>query len=184
MLLLRRCIAFISATFELEMRWFNPFLIASTLSAILASALDNYTVPPGSPGYQFGNSSQIIQFDEHSLFINGSRTFIFSGEFHPWRIPVPELWSDILQKMKVCILTRNCLSLNSCYCRRPGALMLSLFTFIGAWSRGNKEISISTIIARWNFSTKSLCAKEFLFLRGQGCVQLLTSHDLCSHAQE
>ena len=98
---LQRCAVFLSAAFELDMRWFNAFLTASALSAAAVSALDGYVVPPGSPGYQFGNSSQIIQFDEHSLFINGTRTFIFSGEFHPWRIPVPELWSDILQKMKV-----------------------------------------------------------------------------------
>ena len=25
-----------------------------------------------------------------------------SGEFHPWRLPVPQLWSDVLQKMKAC----------------------------------------------------------------------------------
>jgi beta-galactosidase GanA len=32
--------------------------------------------------------------------IDGQRTFVWSGEFHPWRIPVPEVWQDILQKIK------------------------------------------------------------------------------------
>ncbi|KAI6778661.1 beta-galactosidase B-like protein [Emericellopsis cladophorae] len=33
-------------------------------------------------------------------FVNGERLFIFSGEFHPWRNPVPELWRDLLEKVK------------------------------------------------------------------------------------
>lgn len=98
MVQLHRCAAFLLDAFALDMKWFHSLLV---LSVAAVGALDGYTVPPGSPGYQFGNSSQIIQFDEHSLFINGTRTFIMSGEFHPWRIPVPELWSDVLQKMKV-----------------------------------------------------------------------------------
>ena len=33
---------------------------------------------------------------------------IFSGEFHPWRLPVPSLWIDVLQKIKA--LGFNCVS--------------------------------------------------------------------------
>jgi beta-galactosidase GanA len=32
--------------------------------------------------------------------INGTRLFVFSGEFHPFRLPVPSLWLDIFQKIK------------------------------------------------------------------------------------
>ena len=32
--------------------------------------------------------------------VNGKRLFIFSGEFHPWRFPVPGLWRDLLEKVK------------------------------------------------------------------------------------
>lgn len=81
------------------MKWFKALLLASSLTMVLG--LDGYTVPPGSPGFQHGNSSMAVQFDSHSLFIDGKRLFVLSGEFHPWRLPVPELWSDILQKMKV-----------------------------------------------------------------------------------
>jgi hypothetical protein len=42
----------------------------------------------------------IVTWDEHSLFINGQRLMIFSGEFHPFRLPVPSLWSDIFEKVK------------------------------------------------------------------------------------
>ena len=42
----------------------------------------------------------IVTWDEHSLFINGERLMIFSGEFHPFRLPVPSLWLDVFQKIK------------------------------------------------------------------------------------
>ncbi|OIW30547.1 glycoside hydrolase family 35 protein [Coniochaeta ligniaria NRRL 30616] len=42
----------------------------------------------------------IVTWDEHSLFINGERVMIFSGEFHPYRLPVPSLWTDVLEKVK------------------------------------------------------------------------------------
>jgi hypothetical protein len=41
-----------------------------------------------------------VTYDEHSLLVHGQRIFIFSGEFHPFRLPVPDLWLDILQKIK------------------------------------------------------------------------------------
>lgn len=42
----------------------------------------------------------IVTFDNSSLFINGERLMIFSGEVHPFRLPVPSLWLDIFQKIK------------------------------------------------------------------------------------
>lgn len=44
--------------------------------------------------------SKVVQWDHYSFQVNGQRIFIFSGEFHYWRIPVPELWRDILEKVK------------------------------------------------------------------------------------
>jgi beta-galactosidase GanA len=32
--------------------------------------------------------------------VYGERVFVFSGEFHPYRLPVPDLWLDIFQKVK------------------------------------------------------------------------------------
>jgi len=34
------------------------------------------------------------------MVVNGKRLFVFAGEMHYWRIPVPELWRDILEKAK------------------------------------------------------------------------------------
>ena len=41
-----------------------------------------------------------VSWDRFSLSINGTRVFIQSGEFHYQRLPVPELWLDIFQKLK------------------------------------------------------------------------------------
>lgn len=41
-----------------------------------------------------------VTYDAHSLFIHGERAMIYSGEFHPFRLPVPSLWLDVFQKVK------------------------------------------------------------------------------------
>ncbi|RDB14620.1 putative beta-galactosidase A [Hypsizygus marmoreus] len=41
-----------------------------------------------------------VTFDNYSLLLRGQRVFIHSGEFHTFRLPVPSLWPDILQKVK------------------------------------------------------------------------------------
>ena len=52
-----------------------------------------------------GYTSQ-VQWDGYSFSIQPHdqpmprRIFIQSGEWHPWRMPVPELWPDIFQKAK------------------------------------------------------------------------------------
>ncbi|MBV8481547.1 MAG: beta-galactosidase [Verrucomicrobia bacterium] len=46
------------------------------------------------------NTQHTITFDHYSLMIDGNRVFIYSGEFHPFRLPSPDLWLDVFQKMK------------------------------------------------------------------------------------
>lgn len=41
-----------------------------------------------------------ISWDEHSLIVDGKRVVVWSGEVHPFRLPNPALWRDVLQKMK------------------------------------------------------------------------------------
>ncbi|KDR82517.1 hypothetical protein GALMADRAFT_237854 [Galerina marginata CBS 339.88] len=41
-----------------------------------------------------------VQFDNFSLILKGQRVFLYSGEFHTFRLPVPSLWPDILEKAK------------------------------------------------------------------------------------
>lgn len=40
------------------------------------------------------------QLISYSYIVNGERIFLYSGEMHPWRLPVPEIWTDLLQKIK------------------------------------------------------------------------------------
>ncbi|RCI08598.1 hypothetical protein L249_4730 [Ophiocordyceps polyrhachis-furcata BCC 54312] len=42
----------------------------------------------------------LVTWDDQSLFIRGERVFMFSGEFHPFRLPVPSLYLDIFQKIR------------------------------------------------------------------------------------
>ncbi|KAF4124805.1 beta-galactosidase [Geosmithia morbida] len=51
----------------------------------------------------------IVTWDDHSLLINGERVMIFSAEIHPFRLPVPGLWPDVLQKIKAA--GYNCVSI-------------------------------------------------------------------------
>lgn len=44
--------------------------------------------------------NKVVQWDHYSFRIDDQRIFLFSGEFHYWRIPVPDLWRDILEKIK------------------------------------------------------------------------------------
>ena len=43
----------------------------------------------------------LVTWDEHSLFVRGERMMFYSGEFHPWRLPVPGLWLDVGTSMAV-----------------------------------------------------------------------------------
>ncbi len=56
-----------------------------------------------------------VTFDPYSLMIDGSRLFVWSGEFHPFRLPSPSLWLDILQKMKASGYNAVCMYFNWSY---------------------------------------------------------------------
>jgi len=49
---------------------------------------------------QSNGLTNVVQWDHYSFEVDGKRLFIFAGEMHYWRIPVPELWKDVLQKIK------------------------------------------------------------------------------------
>ncbi len=41
-----------------------------------------------------------VEWDAQSLKIDGKRVVVWSGEIHPFRLPNPALWRDVIQKMK------------------------------------------------------------------------------------
>ncbi|KAL4888053.1 putative beta-galactosidase E [Aspergillus ambiguus] len=65
---------------------------------------NNTAAGPLKASSDLSNTSKELQnlvtFDKHSLIVRGERLMIYSGEFHPFRLPVPGLWLDVFQKIK------------------------------------------------------------------------------------
>ena len=78
-------------TASVRRRW-GSLLAAALLGAGLAVASP---VPPPARA-----AVHTVGFDHYSLIVDGQRLFLWSGEFHYWRLPSPDLWRDVLQKMK------------------------------------------------------------------------------------
>ncbi|MES5821351.1 beta-galactosidase [Streptomyces sp. RG80] len=57
------------------------------------------TGPPPSPPAADGEA-HTVGFDRYSLLVDGRRLVLWSGEMHPFRLPSPSLWRDVLQKMR------------------------------------------------------------------------------------
>ncbi|KAK6353296.1 hypothetical protein TWF696_005268 [Orbilia brochopaga] len=77
-------------------------LLCATVGVSGHDVGDMHQKPLGGDGrlvYPHSSARRVI-WDEHSLFIDGQRIFIFSGEVHPWRNPVQSLHLDVLQKLK------------------------------------------------------------------------------------
>lgn len=77
----------------------------SSIFALAAFAAQGSCALSGRPSTLFHPERRellqdVVTFDNYSLFINGERAMIFSGEFHPYRLPVPSLWLDVFQKIK------------------------------------------------------------------------------------
>ncbi|MEO5493659.1 MAG: beta-galactosidase [Sphingomonas sp.] len=71
--------------------------LALVLLTVASAAPAKLAAAPTDTGQRtFGR----IAFDRYSMLIDGKRQIIWSGEFHPFRLPSPDLWRDILQKMK------------------------------------------------------------------------------------
>ncbi|MEU1401910.1 beta-galactosidase [Streptomyces sp. NPDC005728] len=51
--------------------------------------------PPRADG-----ATHTIGYDPYSLLVDGRRLVVWSGEMHPFRLPSPSLWRDVLQKMR------------------------------------------------------------------------------------
>ena len=60
--------------------------------AVDAGALASTGAPKGRP--------RKVSWDQYSLKIDGKRVVVWSGEIHPFRLPNPSLWRDVMQKMK------------------------------------------------------------------------------------
>jgi beta-galactosidase GanA len=67
----------------------------------IARAAAPWTAAPTVSGAGLAAAAaHTVTFDKYSLMVDGTRLFVWSGEFHPFRLPCPSYWLDILQKMK------------------------------------------------------------------------------------
>ncbi|WP_406727681.1 beta-galactosidase [Streptomyces sp. GD-15H] len=57
------------------------------------------TGPPPAPPRADGKRHE-VGFDRYSLLVDGRRLVLWSGEMHPFRLPSPSLWRDVLQKLR------------------------------------------------------------------------------------
>jgi beta-galactosidase GanA len=66
-------------------------LVAGTPPATVAAAPAGVAARPGG---------HTVSYDHYSVSVDGRRVYLWSAEFHYWRLPSPDLWRDILQKLK------------------------------------------------------------------------------------
>src|SRR6266540_1658911 len=75
-------------------------LVGSVAAAIALAAFSSGGVSRRAAAAEADGQSHSITWDAYSLKIDGERLVVWSGEMHPFRLPSPSLWRDILEKMK------------------------------------------------------------------------------------
>jgi beta-galactosidase GanA len=74
--------------------------LAFALTLTLAAGMRAAPVRAAAKSTVAGRTAHTITWDHYSLMIDGKRVFIYSGSLHPFRLPSPSLWLDVLEKMK------------------------------------------------------------------------------------
>ena len=69
---------------------------APVSSAAASPASSASSDPRGTPR----STPKQVTWDQYSLKVDGKRIVVWSGEIHPFRLPNPSLWRDVIQKMK------------------------------------------------------------------------------------
>ncbi|GAB3978896.1 hypothetical protein GCM10029978_072830 [Actinoallomurus acanthiterrae] len=77
------------------LRWTRLLMTVLLLAAGTLTAM-----APGAPALAEPPSAHTVTYDKYAVKIDGKPVFLWSGEFHYWRLPSPDLWRDVLQKMK------------------------------------------------------------------------------------
>ncbi|AGL16766.1 beta-galactosidase [Actinoplanes sp. N902-109] len=76
-------------------------LTALLTALLMASSMALLTAPlPAHAAGKPAKAAHAVTFDGYSFLVDGTRTYLWSGEFHYFRLPSPGLWRDIFQKMK------------------------------------------------------------------------------------
>lgn len=75
-----------------------PILRRALAGVLAASIVAAPTL--AEDGVSTRHAPQAVSWDKYSLMVGGKRLVVWSGEMHPFRLPSPALWRDVLQKMK------------------------------------------------------------------------------------
>ncbi|KAL4970537.1 glycoside hydrolase family 35 protein [Aspergillus stella-maris] len=78
----------------------TALLAVQAVASPLTHKVSGFTIMEHPDPLKRALLQEYVTWDEKSLFINGERIMIFAAEIHPWRLPVPSLWKDILHKVK------------------------------------------------------------------------------------
>jgi beta-galactosidase GanA len=83
----RRCVAFGSA-------------LALVCGLCVGGASARAADTSSSAGQSAATTAHSVTYDGYSYLIDGKRVYLWSGEFHYFRLPSQQLWLDVLQKIK------------------------------------------------------------------------------------
>ncbi|KAK1992270.1 family 35 glycosyl hydrolase [Colletotrichum falcatum] len=78
----------------------NAALALGIFSALSTGATGGRPPTLTTDAHKRDRLQDVVTWDANSLFVRGERVMIFSGEIHPFRLPVPSLWLDLFQKVK------------------------------------------------------------------------------------
>ncbi|GBE78934.1 Probable beta-galactosidase [Sparassis crispa] len=70
-----------------------------TLRTAASTRAEYANLAAASPTLKSDNLTDVVQWDNYSLFVYDQRIFLHSGEMATFRLPIPDLWLDIFQKM-------------------------------------------------------------------------------------
>ncbi|KAI0687065.1 glycoside hydrolase superfamily [Earliella scabrosa] len=77
--------------------WALPALL--TFCIVLLSSPLTILTGAAEPPRKTNGYTDVVTWDNYTLWVHDQRVFLHGGEFHSFRLPVPELWLDIFQKM-------------------------------------------------------------------------------------
>ncbi|OLF17174.1 beta-galactosidase [Actinophytocola xanthii] len=87
-----------------------PFLVAAVAFATVAA------LPAAPrPAAAAPDRGHEVTYDRYSLKVDGERVFLWSGEFHYFRLPSQQLWRDVLEKIRAAGFTGVSLYFNWAY---------------------------------------------------------------------
>ncbi|MFD0688862.1 beta-galactosidase [Actinomadura fibrosa] len=74
--------------------------LLAAAAALLTTVALLWTPPPPVAAAPRPAAVHKITYDRYSLSVDGRRVVLWAGEFHYFRLPSPELWRDVLEKIR------------------------------------------------------------------------------------